>query len=285
MTENAVTYEPDNSLKKGYSQIFKEIFDEIKKNRWLIYQLFKRDFVASYRQSLFGILWSFLIPIVSVISLVVLSQSGLFNVGDVKVPYPVYALIGLLFWQLFSTGVVSCSGALVSAGSMIAKINFSKKALVLASMGRTFIAFIIQLALTVVVFVYFAIYQGVIPNIATLLVPIFILPLLLITLGLGFVLSVLNGFVRDFGNLVLLGTTFLLVLTPVMYAMPTTGILPQLTTYNPLYYLVSLPRDLILTGTSNLWVGFLISSVLSVLAFVFGLVTFHLTETRLAERI
>lgn len=221
----------------------------------------------------------------SVVALVVLSQSGLFDVGALKVPYPVYALVGLLFWQLFSTGVFSCSNALVQAGAMITKINFSKKALVLASMGRTFVTFVIQLALALVVLTYYWIFSGFVPNIAFLLIPVLIVPLLLLTLGLGLVLSAFNGFVRDFGNLVLLGTTFLLVLTPVLYAVPTTGVLAQLTTYNPLYYLVSLPRDLILTGNSVLWTGFLISSVLSAIVFVICLVAFHLTETRLAERI
>jgi hypothetical protein len=45
------TYEPDNSLKKGYLAIFGEIFNELKKNRWLTYQLFKRDFLTIYKQS------------------------------------------------------------------------------------------------------------------------------------------------------------------------------------------------------------------------------------------
>jgi len=57
------TYEPDNSLKKGYLSIFKEIFNEIKKNRWLTYQLFKRDFFAIYKQSFIGVFWAvFIVP-------------------------------------------------------------------------------------------------------------------------------------------------------------------------------------------------------------------------------
>ncbi|GAI82232.1 unnamed protein product, partial [marine sediment metagenome] len=98
------TYEPDNSLKKGYFSIFKEIFSEIRKNRWLTYQLFKRDFFAMYKQSFFGVFWALIIPLVSVGTFIILNQSGIFTFGDIEVPYPIYAVLGMAFWQLFSTG-------------------------------------------------------------------------------------------------------------------------------------------------------------------------------------
>jgi lipopolysaccharide transport system permease protein len=280
-TETVTTYEPDNSLKKGYLRMFREIIDEIKKNRWLIYQLFRRDFFTTYGQSIFGILWAFIIPFISVGTFAVLSASGLLVAGSIKVPYLVYAMLGLAFWQLFATGIVATTTSLVKAGSMIVKINFSKKALVISSMGQTMVSFIIQLVLALI---FFAVYRTV-PNVAILLIPILIIPILLITLGLGFILSILNGVVRDFGNLIPVLVTFLLFLTPVMYVMPTTGILAQITRYNPLYYLVSVPRDLALTGVTAAWIGFLVSSILSVIVFVACLVAFHLTETRIAERI
>jgi lipopolysaccharide transport system permease protein len=281
MTEIATTYEPDNSVKKGYFQILKEIVGDIKKNRWLIYQLFRRDFLTIYRQSLFGLLWAFVVPIASVGTFVVLNQSGLFVTGDVKVHYHIYALLGLAFWQLFSRGVIAGSSSLVEAGPMIAKINFSKKALVIASLGKAFVAFLIQLVLALFSFAFF----GILPNVGILLTPILIIPLVLATLGLSFILSIFNGVIRDFGNLLSMLMTFLLFVTPVMYAVPTTGILAQLTPYNPLYYLVSVPRDLALTGSTAEWVGFLVSSLLCVVVFWVCLVAFHLTETRLAERI
>jgi lipopolysaccharide transport system permease protein len=281
MTKTVTTYEPDNSLKKGYLSIFKEIFSEVKENRWLIYQLFKRDFLTTYKQSVFGILWVFVIPIVSVGTFVVLNLSGLFVIGNINVPYAIYALLGLAFWQLFSTGLIAASGSLVKAGSMITKINFSKKALVLASMGQTIVSFVIQLALALVFYVYY----GIVPNIAILLIPLFLIPIILLTLGLGFILSVLNGVIRDFGNVLPILMTFLLFLTTIMYATPTTGILAQITKYNPLYYLISVPRDLVLTGTFTEWLGFSIMTILSLIVFVVCLVAFHLTETRIAERI
>ena len=275
------TYEPDNSLKKGYFLILREIYDELKKNKWLIYQLFKRDFLTIYRQSVFGLLWAFAVPILSLIVFVFLNQSGLFITGVTIVPYPIYALLGLAFWQLFSTGVLACSSSLVQAGSMVTKINFSKKALVIASMGKTLVAFLIQFFLCLSTFALY----GIFPNAGIVLTPLLILPLLLFTLGIGLILSVLNGIIRDFGNLVSVLMTFLLFVTPVMYEAPKTGILAQLTPLNPLSYLISVPRDLALTGETSGLIGFLVLSALSLAIFLVGLIAFHLTETRLAERL
>lgn len=281
MLETITTYEPDNSLKKGYLSIFSEILDELKKNRWLAYQLFKRDFIAVYKQSFIGVLWVLIVPLVSVGTFIVLNQSGIFNIGEIDVPYPIYALLGMAFWQLFATGVVACSNSLVSAGAMLTKINFSKKSLVIASTGRSIVTFLIQFVFVCILFVCY----WIAPSIATLFVPIVIIPLMLLTLGLGFMLALFNSIVRDIGNALSLLLTFLLFLTPVLYAKPTTGILATLTNYNPLYYLVLAPRDLVLTGTISEWNGYLIASVMSVIVFIVCLVVFHLTETRVAERI
>lgn len=282
MTEtDFTTYEPDNSLKKGYRSLFSEIFSELNKSRWLIFQLFKKDFVALYKQSFIGVLWAVLLPLVAVGTFIVLSGAGVFNVGALSVPYPIYAILGTALWGLFSTGLVASSNSIVAAGPMITKINFSKKSLVIASMGQALLAFFIQLCLVLALLVY---YQ-VTPSPAILLIPLLIVPVVLFTLGLGFVLSLVNGIVRDVANMVSVVVTFLLFLTPVLYAKPTTGVLAALTSYNILYYLVSVPRDLILYGTSDYLKGFLLSSAVAFFVFLLFLAVFHLTETRVAERV
>jgi len=281
MSKIITTYEPDNSLKKGYLSIFSEIYNELKKNRWLTYQFFKRDLFALYKQSFMGILWALIIPLVSVGTFIILNRSGVFAIGDINVPYPIYAILGMAFWQLFSTGLVASSNSLVKAGSMIVKINFSKKALVIASTGQSIVSFLIQFVLVGILFAYYRIT----PSIAILWVPLIIIPIMLLTLGLGFILSLLNGVMRDIGNMLSMLMTFLMFLTPILYAKPTVGVLARITEYNPLYYLISVPRDLVLMGRVPELKGFLISSVISVIIFLICLIAFHLTETRIAERV
>lgn len=276
-----VTYEPDNSLKKGYVSIFSEIFFDLWKNRWLTFQLFKRDFLSAYKQSVIGILWSFIIPLFSVGTFVLLNRSGIFNIGSMNVPYPIYGLLGVAIWQLFSTGLVASSSALVRAGSMIVKINFSKKSLVIASVGQSIVTFLVQFILVCSLFLYYRF----LPSMDIFLIPLLLFPILLLSLGLGFLLSLLNAVVRDIGNALSILMTFLLFITPVLYSKPESGLLSDISAYNPLYYLVSIPRDFILTGVLSEIKGYLAVSLFSALLFVVTLVIFHLTETRIAERI
>ncbi len=281
VSEIITTYEPDNSLKNGYFSIFSEIYSEFKSNRWLTYQLFKRNFLSLYKQSFIGVLWALIIPIVSVGTFIALNNSGIFAVGNIDVPYPIYAILGIAFWQLFATGLVSGSNSLVSAGSMITKINFSKKALVIASTGQSIVSFLIQFGLVGILLAYY----GISPSILIILIPIVIIPIMLLTLGLSFILALLNGIMRDIGNIISILMTFLMFLTPVLYAKPASGILARATSYNPLFYLVSVPRSLVLQGSFAEWKGFFISSIISVIIFTVCLIVFHLTEKRVAERI
>jgi lipopolysaccharide transport system permease protein len=281
MEEMITTYEPDNSLKKGYLSIFNQIFIELKQNRWLTFQLFKRDFLSSYKQSFFGIFWAIILPLVSIAIFIVLNRSGVLNIGDIGVPYSIYALLGMTFWQFFSTGLVACTNSLVNAGPMILKINFSKKSLVIAAVGKAIVPFIIQIIMICILFIGY----GRIPSILGLLVPVFIIPLILFTTGLGFFTSLLNGVMRDIGNIISILLMFLMFFTPILYAKPKIGLLATLTKYNPLYYLVSGPRDIVLKGSVQEWQGFLIVSLISIFLFIVCLFSFHLTETRVAERI
>jgi lipopolysaccharide transport system permease protein len=280
-TNDVTTYEPDNSLKKGYFHVFRDIFSEIRRNRWLIYQLFKRDFTSLYKQSFVGVLWAIIIPIITVGTFVVLNQSGIFNIGDLSVPYALYAVLGMAFWQLFSAGLIANTNALALAGPMITQINFSKKSLVIASTGQALLSFIIQFGLALLLFVYYR----VAPSATILLVPLFVVPLLMLTIGFGLIFSLLNGIIRDIANALALAMTFLLFLTPILYALPVSGAIAAVATHNPLYYLISVPRSLILTGTISDWRAYAISVLLSFAVFFFFLFVFDLTESRVAERV
>ena len=275
------TYEPDNSIKKGYISLWKEIIWELTHNKWLTFQLFKRDFFAVYKQSLVGIFWAFIVPIVSVGTFIILNRSGILEFGKIEVPYPIYAILGMAFWQLFSTGLITTSNSLVKAGSMLVKINFSKKSLVIASATQSLIAFIVQMVLVGILFGFYQVY----PSVKILFFPLLMVPIFFLTLGLGFIISLFNSIVRDISNSLSVFMTFLMFLTPVLYAKPKIGALAPITKFNPLYYLVSIPREFILTGTMNEWKGYLISTGFSLLVFLVGLTIFHLTETRITERL
>jgi len=279
--ELVTIYQPDNTLKNGYFQTFKEIYRELNENKWLMYQLFKRDFSTMYKQSFIGFLWIFIIPIINVGIFALLGRSGILNLGHLSAPYPVYAILGLSLWQMFSNGVQACGNALTAAGDMLTRINFSKKSLVIASVGRSVVTFLIQILLIAVLFVIFK----VMPAATIILFPLVAIPILMFTIGLGLVVSILNSIVKDTGNLLSVILMLGMYATPVLYSRPKTGLLALVTHYNPLYYFISAGRDWSLTGTLSEPKGFFISCILAIFVFFTGLVIFHLTETRITERV
>ncbi|HWU36988.1 MAG TPA: ABC transporter permease, partial [Candidatus Acidoferrum sp.] len=200
--------------------------------------------------------------------------------GDLTVPYPLYAILGMAFWQVFATGVVGGSHSLVNAGSMLTQINFSRKSLVVASVAQSLVSFLVQFLLVVALLVYY----GLPPSPAIFAVPVFLIPLLALTLGLALLLSLLNGIFRDIMNVLSIFITFLMFLTPVLYAQTHTGILGEITRYNPLHYLISGAREMVLSGSVSDPLGYSLTSALSLVFLWISLLAFHLTESRIAER-
>ena len=226
-------------------------------------------------------MWLAIIPIANVGLFAVLSKAGILNTGKISVPYSIFAVSGILFWQLFSSCIIANSNSLVNAGTMIAKINFSKKSLIIASIGQPILAFFIQIVFLGLLFFLYSIK----PHVTILLIPLFAIPVMLLALGLGFIISLLNGVFRDVANILAFCMTLLMFVTPIFYIKPVDGLLAKMTQFNLLYYLISVPRDIILFERTLEWKGFLFSSIAAVLVFVVCILVFHLTETRIAERV
>lgn len=281
MTGEVITYEPDNCLKHGYFRVLPEILRELWANRWLSYQIFRRDFTAGFKQSFGGFAYLILGPLVSTGMFLLLNQSGVFNLGEIDVPYPIFSVSGSALWGLFSGAVTAGPGALLGAGAMLTKIRFSRKALVIASVANVIVHFMIQFGLVLVLFAVFR----VVPSPGILLIPFAAIPLLILGMGLGYALAVFNAIVRDVGTLIGQALYLLMMITPVMYAKPKEGFLGEATVYNPVYYLVSVPRDLALTGKVHDGGIYFACAAGTIFVFLFGLVVFHMTESRIAERI
>ena len=272
-------YMPNQGAGWGPS-VWREMLNELIRSRELTWRLFMRDFSARYRQSVLGVLWALILPLIGVGTFVFLNRSGLLNVGDTNVPYPVYALLGLTVWQVFTGGLTVCGNAIVAGGSMVVKINFPKETLVIAAMGRVIFEVLVRLVLLAIVMVIFR----VTPKWTVVFFPFTLLSLIVLTLGLGFFLSLVNVLLRDVAKVVTVATTFLMFLTPVVYPAPETGPFVALMAVNPLAGLVTASRDVVFTGYLTDPAGLAWASALAVVFFLFAWRVFHLVEPRMAER-
>ncbi len=280
MNENEHVYTPNYSSGWGL-HVWQEMIREAIRSRELIWRLFIRDFSARYRQTVLGVGWAVIPPIIAVGTFVLLSRSGILNVGVTVIPYPVYALMGLTIWQLFAGGVIACSNAIVTGGSMVIKINFPKETLIIAAIGQATFELIVRVILLAIVMTIFRIA----PMWTIVFFPFTLLPLVILTLGLGFFFGLVNVMVRDVGNVVGMATSFLMFLTPVLYPAPQEGLLAKLMKCNPLTALVTASRDMVFTGYLTNAFGFAWAAALALFFFFFAWRLFHLGEPRMAERI
>lgn len=278
--ERIKIYEPNGKARLGIS-IWKEMLLELADSRDLIIRFFIRDISARYRQSVFGIIWTFIMPFFTVGTFVYLNYSGVFNLGEISIPYPAYAILGLTIWQLFATGITGCTISLSGAGNLITKINFAKESLVFSSLAQTIFDFSIRIFLIAGVF---AVYH-ITPSWTIIFLPFVLLPLLLLTVGLGFILSILNGMFRDTSQIVLLATTLLLFITPVLYPSPAIEPIATLNRINPVGILVIAARDLVIGGTLTQPNEFIYSTIFSIIIFLISWRAFHIAEPRMAERV
>ncbi len=250
------------------------------RNRELIAQLVKRDFVVRYRQSYLGYVWALLPQLVTVGIFGVLSSHRVFDMGDTPVPYVVYALWNVSVWQLFSNCIVSCTSSLSAAGSLVTKVNFSKEALVVASLGMPIFDFLIRLVPISIVFIW---YEAV-PTPGFILVPLVLCLLVLMAAGVGFYCSLINLVLRDIGNLVSMIMTFGIFSAPILYPPPSAFPFSLVNDLNPISPAIKAMQDLLWRGAVTEPVSLFVVALLSVLFFLSGLKFFQVALPRITER-
>lgn len=274
-------YSSKSIYQQGFLKIIKGMMKDIINSRELIWQLFLRDFKSRYKQSLLGWAWIFLMPIITMGTFLLLNMSGIIRIGEIPVPYPIFGLLGFSLWQTFSNGWSVLTRSVTAGGALISQISFPREVLVIASIGQVIVDFLIRLTLVLIVYLVY----GLSPSIYLLLFPLYLLPVFLLILGLGFLTAVLNVIIRDTQNLINVGMGFFLFLMPIMYTMPEKGFLAKFNRYNPIFFLIEIPRQLIITGKTDFSLEFFLSSLLALLVFFCGWFIFYIVQPKLAERI
>ncbi len=280
--EQATTvYSAAGYYNQGIIFIVKAMFKETLDARELIYRLFLRNMTVRYKQSLLSWGWIFLMPFITMLTFLALNVSGVLSIGQLNVPYPIFGLLGVSIWNIFANGLALLTTSVNGMGSLIGKINFAKSVLIFSSIGQVVLDFLIRLLIVLVVFFLY----GRLPSVYFFLFPLYILPLIFLTTGLGFFTSILQVIFKDTQQFINLGLSFFLFLMPIMYTFPSRGFLYYFNKYNPIFFLISVPRDLLIFGHTDDLLPYAISSVLAMLIFFLGWIFFYLSETKLAERI
>lgn len=156
-----VVYTPESQVRHP-RRLLAEMWYDLCSSRELAWRLVVRDISALYRQSLLGLLWAFLPPIVTALIFIILHQQEVFTVRETSIPYPAFVLVGTVLWQVFVDSINAPLRSVIAAKPMLAKIKFPYEALILSAMGQVLFNLGIKLVILAVVFIVFSILSRVV---------------------------------------------------------------------------------------------------------------------------
>jgi lipopolysaccharide transport system permease protein len=247
--------------------------------RELVYFMVWRDVKTRYKQTMLGVAWALLQPLMTMLIFwVVFSQFA--RVPSGRLPYPLFAFVGLLPWTYFSQAVARSGTGLVGNSNLIGKVYFPRLIIPLAATLTPAVDFL----LSFVVLAGLMIWYGIAPSLALLAFPLLFLLTFVTALAVGTWLSALNVKYRDVGHLIPFLIQIWMYASPVIYPL---SIVPErwqaLYSLNPMVGIITGFRWALVGGEfPNLTAGLI--SVVGVLALLGGgLVYFRRTEREFAD--
>jgi len=275
-----ISYTPESPLRNP-RRLLREMFRDLLASRELAWRLFVRDRDAQFRQSMLGYVWAFVPPLVASLPFVFLNSQGVVAIQGTSIPYPAFAMIGTIIWQVFVDALTSPLKTVTASKAMLVRINFPREAILLSGLGMVFFNFLIRLVLLAGVFIWFKIT----PPPAALLFPFGILSLVLVGFMIGVLLTPLGLLYTDIQQMIPILTMFLMFLTPVLYPQPKGGIAGAIAYWNPLTPLVMTTRDWLTLGTTSHLFGFLLVSLSALLLLFVGWIIYRLALPHIIARI
>lgn len=251
------------------------------KYRYLLYEIVRKNIKLQYRNSVLGIFWTFLQPLLTTIILVVVFGGVFGGQRAGVVNYPIYLLCGRLIFEFFTQSTKRAMRSIPNSASVIKKVYVPKYIYPLSNIIANFVTFVISLTVLVCFMLYFYFFSNEPPHITPyiFLSPIPILILLLISVGVGLILSTLAVFFKDIEYLYEVFCTLLFYLTPIFYQVEQLNIqstvLKMALMANPLYSITQMFRSCVLYGEMFNINHLLYSLGFGIVTVVIGLVAFY----------
>jgi lipopolysaccharide transport system permease protein len=254
---------------------------ELWQYRELFYFFTWRDIKVKYKQTLLGVLWVVLQPVMTVLIFSLFFGRAL-KVPSEGIDYPVFVFSGLLLWTVFSSGIANAGNSMVANAQIIKKIYFPRLIIPIAAILVSLFDFLVSFF----VFLILLISYGTRINIGQALLnwPVAILLMIMGTLGLSCWLAALNVKYRDFRYIIPFFIQALLFLTPVIYPLSIINIpwINTILSLNPMYGPIAIFRMPFMAGSPDfLLIELSIGS--SLLLALTGIYYFRKTEAYFAD--
>ncbi len=245
----------------------------------LVKEMTIADFKLRYRGSILGILWSLIKP---------LSIFGVFyfvfsEILQVRVKdYALYLLLGIFIWSYFAETSSSSLNNLTKKYALIKKLNFPKTTIIASTANNS----LIGLFLNMLVFAFLVVVSGITVSFTSIVFLVFIVHLYLISAGVSLLLSAINVKYRDIKHIWEVALRIGFWLTPIIYSI---DMIPKkyrsVVMLNPLAQIIDYSRKAILGSEIVSTKQILFLTIISIIIFLVGYITFTRKEDTFAENI
>lgn len=183
---------------------------DIWRYRELLFCLTWRDILVRYKQTVIGIGWALIRPLL-IMLILTLIFGRIAKFSTTELPYPIIVFCGLLPWHFFASAFAECGSSLISNSGMISKIYFPRLVIPISSILTSIIDFTISCFLMIIIMIFYKY----IPSSKIVFLPIFIIQSFFCAFGAGLWISALMVRYRDFKYIVPFIVQFGLYVSPV----------------------------------------------------------------------
>lgn len=242
-----------------------------------------RDLSVRYKQTVIGVIWAILRPLLTMVVFTVIFGRLAKLPSDGEAPYALLVFAAMLPWTLFATSLSEASNSLISNANLISKVYFPRLIVPTATIVTAFADVLISLVILLALMIYYRFA----PGWNMLLLPVFMLLALLASLGPGLWITALNVKYRDFRYVIPFVVQFGLYVSPVGFS---SNVVPEqwrlLYSVNPIVGVIDGFRWCILGGASPVyWPGFVLSLVVVTFFLWLGVSRFRKMEKNFADLI
>ncbi len=251
------------------------------KYRGLMYEIVRKNIKLQYRDSILGMFWTFLQPLLTTIVLVFIFGNVFGKSSSGVVNYPIYLLCGRLLYEFYSQSTKRAMRSIRNSASVIKKVYVPKYIYPISNVFSNFITFFISLIVLVCFIVFFCVTGNNPPHITgyIFLSPIPILILLILATGVGLILCTLDVFFKDIDYLYEVFCLLLFYMTPIVYKIDALKISNKLFSYvlmaNPMYSITEMFRCCVLYGKMFNIHHLLYSLGFALVSLIIGLIVFY----------
>jgi lipopolysaccharide transport system permease protein len=240
-----------------------------------------RDVAVRYKQTIIGVAWAIIRPLLTMIVFTVVFGKLAKLPSDGNVPYPILVFVGMLPWFLFSSVLSEASNSLISNANLINKVYFPRLIVPAAAGVVALVDFTANLAILFGLMAWY----GFLPNWHVVFLPVFIAFAIIASLGPALYITALNVKYRDVRYVIPFIVQFGLYVSPVGFS---SDVIPEQMRFwyslNPVVGVIDGFRWCLLGGSSKLYMpGFLASLGVTTLMLWYGLRYFRGTERAFAD--